>query len=369
MEAQLNVKRNVQDLQDFVADMQQWKKEVKGKERGQGGARARQAPPPRGRVRMTTSVEGGAEEEEAKRRRERREKKEALAQAKAKAKAGGTAGGTAADHTYKNYQDKWDKFDLEAALASDSEDEADAGRGGAARGTGAGPTPSRPGDIGVKKVPEVGGVFKSRPMARAPSELNEPELGSKFSFGQKAKKSTDAGGAAAEEAETGEGFKERGNGYFRRGDWVNAEICYTNATILDPGNEAALANRAMARLKLENWTGAVEDATLALERMDREGRPPAHPLRLKVLQRRATARSHTGDGEGALEDLELATRLDPGSKALANDLLAVERGLDAASGLDTFTSARHGGYMPPVEFAPATVLLRKAKHDSSSLMI
>ena len=50
MDAQINVKRNVQDLQDFVADMQQWKKEVKGRERGQGGARARQAPPPFGHV-------------------------------------------------------------------------------------------------------------------------------------------------------------------------------------------------------------------------------------------------------------------------------------------------------------------------------
>ena len=373
MEAQLNVKRNVQDLQDFVADMQAWKNELKSKEGGKGVAGVgkkgvRQAPAPRGRVGMTTSMEGGDGGEEAaakaRRRRERAEAKKAAAEAKRAASKG-----SAADHTYKNYQEKWDKFDLEAALASSESEEEEEGGGG--KGSAAGPTPKRPGDIGGKKVPEVGGVFKSRPMARAPSELNEPELkGSKFSFGKKKREKAPAEEEEKKgEEESAEGYKERGNGYFRRGDWVNAEICYTNATILDPENEAALANRAMARLKLENWGGAAEDATLALGRMEAEGRPAAYPLRLKVLQRRATARSHVGDGEGALQDLELATRLDPGSRALVNDLLAVERGLDAAQGLDTFTSTAAGGYMPLVEFPPATVLPRKVQHDSSSLML
>ena len=59
--------------------------------------------------------------------------------------------------------------------------------------------------------------------------------------------------------------KAEGNAAFARGSFREAEAAYTRALALAPQLPALAANRAAARLKLGDWTGAEADASAALE--------------------------------------------------------------------------------------------------------
>ena len=63
----------------------------------------------------------------------------------------------------------------------------------------------------------------------------------------------------------------------------------------------AFANRAMVRLKRENWEGADEDCTACIE---------LDSLYMKAWQRRATARRRLGKLLEAAQDFEEALRYD-----------------------------------------------------------
>ncbi|KAM0286517.1 hypothetical protein ACHAQH_000945 [Verticillium albo-atrum] len=59
-------------------------------------------------------------------------------------------------------------------------------------------------------------------------------------------------------------LKEEGNRHFQKGDYINAEGCYSKGIIADPKNQALYTNRAMARLKLNYWDAVVADCRDAL---------------------------------------------------------------------------------------------------------
>ncbi|KAM0325784.1 hypothetical protein ACHAQA_007086 [Verticillium albo-atrum] len=59
-------------------------------------------------------------------------------------------------------------------------------------------------------------------------------------------------------------LKEEGNRHFQKGDYINAEGCYSKGIIADPKNQALYTNRAMARLKLSYWDAVVADCQDAL---------------------------------------------------------------------------------------------------------
>lgn len=60
--------------------------------------------------------------------------------------------------------------------------------------------------------------------------------------------------------------KEKGNSYFQRGDYTNAEAYYVKAINHDPTNPLLHTNRAMALLKQSNWRAviAASNASIAL---------------------------------------------------------------------------------------------------------
>lgn len=62
--------------------------------------------------------------------------------------------------------------------------------------------------------------------------------------------------AAVRELTPAEAAKDEGNNAFKRGDWRGAMEQYTRALELEPGMVAALNNRAMARLKMQQWAEA-----------------------------------------------------------------------------------------------------------------
>lgn len=84
--------------------------------------------------------------------------------------------------------------------------------------------------------------------------------------------------------------KTDGNNSFRAGDYLEAIRHYTLAEQADPLSPLPPANRAMALLKLNRWTEAKTDASVALELVANQ--PLAQrslPLQVKILLRRATA--------------------------------------------------------------------------------
>jgi len=110
--------------------------------------------------------------------------------------------------------------------------------------------------------------------------------------------------------------RERGNEAFRRGDYSTAIEAYDRSIATRP-SAAALANRAMCRLKLEEWAAAEADCTSALE-LD-----PAYGV--KAYMRRGTARRHLKKYLDSVMDFEEALRLEPTSKILREERLTSQR--------------------------------------------
>ncbi|KAM7211392.1 hypothetical protein V8F06_013216 [Rhypophila decipiens] len=60
-------------------------------------------------------------------------------------------------------------------------------------------------------------------------------------------------------------LKNDGNRHFNAGDFTRAEALYSKALIADPTNPSLYTNRAMARLRMSLWQGAIEDCTTCLK--------------------------------------------------------------------------------------------------------
>lgn len=110
--------------------------------------------------------------------------------------------------------------------------------------------------------------------------------------------------------------RERGNEAFRLGDYSTAIEAYDRSVATRP-SAAAFANRAMCRLKLEEWAAAEADCTSALE-LD-----PAYGV--KAYMRRGTARRHLKKYLDSVMDFEEALRLEPTSKILREERLTSQR--------------------------------------------
>ncbi|KAI9090023.1 hypothetical protein DFS34DRAFT_597821 [Phlyctochytrium arcticum] len=108
--------------------------------------------------------------------------------------------------------------------------------------------------------------------------------------------------------------KEKGNEWFKRGDYKRAVQCYTKAISADSSSAVYYINRAMAHLKLTKFEEAEEDCTRGLD---------FEPKNVKALWRRGIARSRLGKFEDAKKDWETALILDPANKAVKDELNAL----------------------------------------------
>ena len=127
--------------------------------------------------------------------------------------------------------------------------------------------------------------------------------------------------AGVASAESSEDAKNRGNRLFQEGKLAEAVEAYTVALRLEPGNLAALSNRAAAHVKAGQPALAEADcdAVLAID--------PGH---LKALNRRSGARRALGNLAGSLADLERVLRAMPGSASVENEIAAIKAELEAA---------------------------------------
>ncbi|CAI2384675.1 unnamed protein product [Moneuplotes crassus] len=109
-------------------------------------------------------------------------------------------------------------------------------------------------------------------------------------------------------------LKEQGNARLKKGLYRTAEKDYTDALELKKDLLPLYTNRALARNKLEKWTGAIDDCTRVLEYCEvfEDGFERSKSLCYKALIRRAVAFRGQRDYKTAQVDIEESLKLCPG---------------------------------------------------------
>ena len=64
-----------------------------------------------------------------------------------------------------------------------------------------------------------------------------------------------------------EQLKDKGNAHFRKGEFEDAEACYSQAIMKNSKNPLLYTNRANARLKLSRWQDVIDDCLRSIELM------------------------------------------------------------------------------------------------------
>jgi len=244
LEAQFNIRNNTLELQEYLRELQSWEKNVKKADEkllrsvrhsDRTSAGDNVIPEPRGRA---ASKPVGAAPAHLQNISERF--RNPLGEDSQKSSSQRRPGAreeqpsrNAAGHTYDSYRERWEKFDFDAALAeADGED------------------PGR--SASNVQVNAEAPVPDELPPVRRPLDA--------------------------------EGWRAKGNEWFKLGDHRQAKECYTSSIEAEPSH-LGYANRAMACLKLGEHEQAERDATEAIT---------LEPQYLKSWQRRAAARGLRG---------------------------------------------------------------------------
>ncbi|KAJ3044803.1 Dynein assembly factor 4, axonemal [Rhizophlyctis rosea] len=132
-------------------------------------------------------------------------------------------------------------------------------------------------------------------------------------------------------------LKDKGNDFYRKGNFAAAVNAYTAALDLDPENISCLSNRAACHLQLSQPNLCITDCTRVLTLLQKEedlaiaqlaDTPEAVERRrkagLKVLLRRGAAKVAAGDMDGGRGDYEQALALDPKNDDVKTDLIKLE---------------------------------------------
>ncbi|KAI5067281.1 hypothetical protein GOP47_0017809, partial [Adiantum capillus-veneris] len=199
---------------------------------------------------------------------------------------------TAAKHTYDHFRDKWDKFDVDAALREvDGDDSPSSSTYQEEKKKKKVQQPS-------KEVNQTGGSGNKLVSEALRTSIVEPVSRNGFVSMHNSQTSDTFVDATAE--------KELGNKFFKEKKFVQAIECYSRSIVLQP-SAVSYANRAMACIKIRRFQEAEVDCTEALALDDRY---------IKAYSRRATARKELGNLLGAVADSEFALRLEPDNKEL-----------------------------------------------------
>ena len=151
-----------------------------------------------------------------------------------------------------------------------------------------------------------------------------------------------------DEKEAAGAIKKAGDEAFKRGEMEAAEALYTGC-LASPGGAsfelAVRANRSAARLKLEHFVGAEDDASAVLV---------LDPSHVKAAHRRAAARVKLGKLEEALVDYAVVKRAFPRHKGVLAEVEEAEA---------MYERAKAAGTLQKPETSPS---VKKAEASSSS---
>merc|ERR1712185_452120 len=112
--------------------------------------------------------------------------------------------------------------------------------------------------------------------------------------------------------------KEKGNEAFYAKDYEESEAYYSRSLHFRADDPSCWANRALARLKLENASGALEDCEHALAINGRY---------MKALHRKGKALYELQRYEEAVQSFQLALMESPGNTQINGDLMHARRKL------------------------------------------
>ena len=135
-------------------------------------------------------------------------------------------------------------------------------------------------------------------------------------------------------------FKVRGNEALQKGLYKTAQKYYSDALELRRDILPIYTNRALSRLKLEDYPGVIDDCTRVLEYCEvfHDGYTKERDLCYKALMRRCQALRAQKDYPLALKDLEEAAKLIPGDEnveklvKLTEEDIEVEKRIKAIMG-------------------------------------
>ncbi|NWR26834.1 RPAP3 protein, partial [Tachuris rubrigastra] len=112
--------------------------------------------------------------------------------------------------------------------------------------------------------------------------------------------------------------KEKGNNYFKQGNFDEAIKCYTRGMHSDPYNPVLPTNRASAFYRMKKFSVAESDCNLALA-LDKNY--------IKAYVRRGAARFALKNLQGAKEDYEKVLELDANNFEAKNELKKIDQAL------------------------------------------
>lgn len=304
LQAQLNVRNNVREMHDYVNDLYAWESEIQAKDEAISKGKyshSKGSPTPgvRGRAKAVTpttkvslyspapALAQGRHHKQSKRLRKKKPSAKDLPK---------SLESSAAGHTYDYFKDRWDKFDVDAALQEADEDteyetESDTENESQQHG-------------GAEHMKEVSTRTKVNEDGAPVRQQRDPQADADF-------------------------WRTKGNEYFKFGDHVKAKECY-GSSLRAVKTATAYANRALACIKLKEWDQAGVDCDKAIE---------LDPSYLKAWQRRALVHKEQGNALAQLSALDQVLRLAPASKPAARELRvavqehAAARGLRLPSGL------------------------------------
>jgi len=99
-----------------------------------------------------------------------------------------------------------------------------------------------------------------------------------------------------------ESYKEKGNEYFKKGDYEKAIENYTYACEIDPKNHLYYTNRSLCYASMKRWDKSLRDADKSIA---------LNPNWVKGYYRRGVALRESGDYQKALEAFERCIDIDP----------------------------------------------------------
>lgn len=258
MDAQLQIRQNALEAQDYMRDLLDWQQSMKQK----AGSKSSKAPDqdvPAVRGKTVGSVHSPPEDLQQP--------------AMQPSKAPAASAASPAAHTYAHYS-KWDKYNPDAAADDDDQ------------------------------PPGVERQRPSRPQQQAP-----PTAPQQVQSTTAAANGTSKQAPAQASPPSATSLKDQGNKLFQQGQYLEAIQCYTQSIGLQ-ATAVAYANRAMARLKLKQYAEAEQDCSAALQ---------LDGSYIKALHRRGTARRQLGKLLEAAADFEEALRLEPGNATVRAD--------------------------------------------------
>jgi DnaJ family protein C protein 7 len=114
-------------------------------------------------------------------------------------------------------------------------------------------------------------------------------------------------------------LKASGNADYKAGRWSSAVDKYTEALEVDPLNKGTnsklLQNRALCRIQLKDYKGAIADCEQALK---------LEPSYTKAKKTKANALGQSGDWESAVRELKELAEQDPQDASIAKEVRKAE---------------------------------------------